>query len=205
VGKHETGYARIPRDFYPTPAWVTNALADLVNVRGKHIWECACGDGRMSEPLKAAGAQVFSSDIVDRGYVALNLLCDFLTNEGPLRPSFDGIITNPPFGLRGKLAEAFMETGLRRMGEGFLALLLPADFDSARTRARLFGDCPQFAGKIVLTRRVKWFEHPTKPNRQPKENSAWFLWGNVELHHTHRIPVIGYAPRPVLGPAWSSI
>jgi len=60
MGKHETGYARVERDFYPTPAWVTATLIDVIDVKAKHIWEPACGDGRISEPLKAAGARVFS-------------------------------------------------------------------------------------------------------------------------------------------------
>jgi hypothetical protein len=92
------------------------------------------------------------------------------------------------------LAKAFIEIGLHRMRDGFLALLLPADFDSAKTRTSLFGSSPQFAGKIVLTRRIKWFENPTKPKAGPKENSGWFLWGNIDLR-THPNPVIRYAPK----------
>jgi len=172
MGKHETGYVRVERDFYPTPPWVTAALTEHVDVAGKYIWESACGDGRISEALIAAGARVHSTDIADHGYAGLGELFDFIA----LDRCFDGIITNPPFGPRGRLAEAFIKAGLHRMGAGFLALLLPADFDSAKTRERLFGGCLWFAGKIVLTRRVKWFEHPGRPNRQPKENSAWFLW-----------------------------
>ena len=29
MGKHETGYARVERDLYPTPHWVVSALATL--------------------------------------------------------------------------------------------------------------------------------------------------------------------------------
>ena len=29
MGKHENGFARSERDFYPTPTWVTEALAYL--------------------------------------------------------------------------------------------------------------------------------------------------------------------------------
>lgn len=35
-------------DFYPTPAWATFALT-LKEVFHGNIWECACGDGEMSE------------------------------------------------------------------------------------------------------------------------------------------------------------
>ena len=182
----------------------------IVHRAAKSILEPACGDGRMAEALKAAGTKVYCTDIEDRGYAGLNGLIDF-TLSTPLEfqwdaisigalDGFDGVVTNPPFGPRGKLAEAFIEAGLRRLGNGFLALLLRADFDSAKTRAHLFGHCPQFTGKIVLTRRVNWFDHPGKPNRQPKENSAWFLWGNAGLQD-RRIPVIRYAPEQTCGAA----
>ena len=120
-------------------------------------------------------------------------MLDFLSQREP-GLCFDGLITNPPFGHRGRLAKAFIEIGLHRMRDGFLALLLPADFDSAKTRTGLFGSSPQFVGKIVLTRRIKWFEHPTGRKAAPKENSAWFLWGNIDLR-AHRNPVIRYAPK----------
>jgi hypothetical protein len=195
MGKHETGYQRIERDYYPTPPWATEALLAHVDIRGRPIWECACGDGRMAEVLKAAGAQVYSTDIVDRGYAGFDALHDYVRDPYPTSP-FEGVITNPPFGPRGKLAELFIEIGLKSMDDGFLALLLPTDFDSAKTRAHLFGACPEFAAKIVLNRRVKWFENPLKPKMSPKENSAWFLWGNIAVRHTHRPPVIAYAPHP---------
>ena len=171
MGKHETGYARQDRDFYPTPAWPIEALAEQVDLRGKRILECACGDGRMARALEAAGAYVTAFDVADYGYGGVR---DFLRDEFP--EQFDGTITNPPYGPRGKTAEAFIEAGLQRLGNGFLALLLPADFDSAVTRRRLFDECPAFTAKIILTRRVKWFQNPANPKVTPKENSAWFLW-----------------------------
>jgi hypothetical protein len=97
VGKHETGFARIERDFYPTPSWVVEALAEHVDLAGMHIWECACGTGEMSEALKAAGASVFSSDIEDRDYSGLDAVLDFVDGPHPdIR--FNATITNPPFG-----------------------------------------------------------------------------------------------------------
>jgi hypothetical protein len=205
MGKHENGYKRVERDLYPTPAWVLETLAGLIDVRGKVIWEPACGTGCLSKALIAAGAKVFNTDIIDYGYAAFDKIFDFVSSdvgsEGRdyLGRNFVGIITNPPFGPRGRLAELFIAYGIQRMGDGFLALLLPADFDSARTRMSLFGGCKRFVGKLVLTQRVKWFEHPTKPRMQPKENSAWYLWGNVEFRHPKTAsPVIRYAPEMIV-------
>src|SRR5215469_11417907 len=68
MGKHETGYARVERDLYPTPHWVVSALAEHIDLRGLTVWEPACGDGRMAEALRLQGcARVYTSDIVDRG------------------------------------------------------------------------------------------------------------------------------------------
>jgi hypothetical protein len=198
MGKHETGYARVERDNYPTPSWVVDALAEHVDLRGRIVWEMACGGGQMSEALKAAGcARVYSTDIVANGYADQGGVLDFLSERTPLDlPRCDGTITNPPFGPRGKTAEAFIERCLQLLAAGYTdlaALLLPHDFDSAKTRTHLFGNCPYFVGKITLRRRVKWFEYPDQPRRNPKENSDWYLFER-KLHNGPPPPFILYAP-----------
>jgi hypothetical protein len=186
MAKHESGYLRVERDFYPTPPWVVGVLAEHIDLAGRRVWECACGDGRMAQALKAAGASVYSSDVVDRGYC--DELLDFAAEQQP-KTNFDDIITNPPFGSRGKLAESFIASGLRRIpNHGLLALLLPTDFDSAKTRQRFFGDCARFAGKLVLTERVVWFERSDGKKEAPKENTAWFLWRS----RTGQRPTLAY-------------
>ena len=156
MGKHETGYARVERDLYPTPHWVVSALAEHVDLRGLTVWEPACGDGRMAEALRLQGcARVYTSDIVDRG-TGQDEVLDFLSAHMPKLARFDMSATNPPFGQGGRQATAFIEVGLRRLPVGAtLALLLPCDFDSAKTRARYFGDCPEFVGKQSARRRKK--------------------------------------------------
>jgi hypothetical protein len=195
MGKHETGYARVERDLYPTPPWVVSALAEHVDLRGLTVHEPACGDRRMAEALLLAGcARVYTSDIVDYG-AGQNEVLDFLSAQMPnLEQPPDAIITNPPFGQGGRLATAFIEVGLRRLPVGAtLALLLPCDFDSAKTRARYFGDCPEFVGKIVLRKRIVWFQRDDGICEAPKENHAWFLWQR-SLLRTHCPPIILYAP-----------
>jgi hypothetical protein len=195
MGKHETGYARVERDLYPTPHWVIAALAEHVNLHRLTVWECACGDGRMVETLRLAGARVYATDIVDRE-AGQDEVLDFLSAQSPkLERPPDLICTNPPFGQGGRLATAFIEAGLSRIRQhrGFLALLLPCDFDSAKTRARYFGDCPDFVGKIVMRQRVVWFQRNDGIRAAPKENSAWFLWARSPLR-VRRPPIILYAP-----------
>ena len=60
-------YARQDRDFYPTPAWVTEALLRRVRLPDG-IWEPCCGNGAMAQVLEAHGHRVVGTDLVDRGY-----------------------------------------------------------------------------------------------------------------------------------------
>ena len=196
MGKHETGYARVERDLYPTrEPWVVAALAAHIDLRGLTIWEHACGDRHMVEPLRLAGcARVYASDIVDRG-AGQDEVLDYLSGQEPKLPHYDGMITNPPFGQGGRLATAFIEAGLTRIRRygGLLALLLPLDFHSAKTRARYFGDCPDFVAQIVLRKRIVWFQREDGVREAPKENHTWFIWQR-SLLRTHCPPITLYAP-----------
>lgn len=191
MGKHETGYPRVARDFYPTlDRWVvTDALALHLALRDRRVWECAAGEGHMVKALKDVGAEVYATDIHEYDY-PLDGLHDFLSPQRP-KWRFDGIITNPPGGPRNKTAEQFIVRGLELIADGgFLALLLPVDFNSAKTRRHLFADCPLFAAKIVLNNRLVWFEHPEK-KPAPKEWHAWFIWKRANPQ-----PVLLYAFDP---------
>jgi hypothetical protein len=195
MGKHEQGYSRIERDYYPTPRWPIEALLEHIDIGGMRILEPACGDGRMVKVLQEAGADVIACDVEDRGYNKLHKLVDFTqsTQLDMFEASSIGKLDGITLGKRGELGVAFIQTGLVRMGDdGFLALLLPSDFDSAKTRRFLFGKCERFVGKITLTRRIKWFDFPG--SKSPKENSSWFLWGCVPFRSNDQLPTIRYAP-----------
>jgi hypothetical protein len=167
MGKHETGFERVDRDLYPTPAWAVEALAEHVDITGKVIWECATGTGQMAEALKAAGAaRVYCTDIVRRDY-PLDGLFDFTSAGKPRNlPSIDLIVTNPTYGQGNRLAVKFIESGLRRItNRGTLALLLPIDFDSAKTRSHLFRDCPHFDREAAGAQRRERVETDTATER----------------------------------------
>jgi len=85
------------------------------------------------------------------------------------------IITNPPY----KIATRFIEHALRLTEQrgGVVAMLLRTDFDHAKTRRHLFADHPAFAKKIVLRKRIRWFEpKPGEKKKSPSFNHAWFIW-----------------------------
>ena len=114
-------------DFYPTPAWATFALLDNETFTGQ-IWECACGDGAMSNVMEKAGFSVISSDLYDHGYGEFGH--DFLTTD---RRS-PNIITNPPY----YNAEHFVATGLRQAERKFALLLRLAFLEGARRTKSIF-------------------------------------------------------------------
>jgi hypothetical protein len=188
MSQRESGYERRERDLYETPEWVTEAL--LPHLRPLEvIWEPACGSGKMVRVLEQwpSCSEVWGCDIEPGdGYA----YADFL---GPTpRVSVDhihGIITNPPY----ELATEFVERALQRTEHlgGLVAMLLRTDFDHAKTRSHLFRDCPAFAKKVVLTKRIVWFEpEPGSKGKSPSFNHAWFIW---DWKH-EGAPTISYGP-----------
>ena len=96
------------------------------------------------------------------------------------------IITNPPYGL----AEQFIQHALRPTQEwdGLVAMLLRTDYDHARIRTPLFTEQP-FYKKVVLTRRIKWFEDS---KGSPSFNHAWFIWD--WQYEGEGAPTLAYGP-----------
>lgn len=179
-------YERRDADLYPTPSWVTDALCEHFPVDGLCCWEPACGEGDMARALQANGAAIIATDANVFGYAGQILQHDF-TEGWPADPFFahakiDMLVTNPPYGLRSKLAESFVERSIEMIEAGRItsaAMLLPVDFDSAKGRVRLFRDCRHFAAKVVLIRRIKWFEDPNCKS-SPSASHAWFVWSRSD-------------------------
>lgn len=82
---------REENDYYATNPKAIHKLLEYESFN-ENVWECACGEGNLSEVLKEYGYQVFSTDLIDRGYQDKQI--DFLKDSF----KFNGdIITNPPF------------------------------------------------------------------------------------------------------------
>lgn len=80
-------------DFYSTNPRAIDALDYAGKLpESKKIWECAAGQGDLSEALKGRGYEVISTDLYDRGYCKGGT--DFLQTTELLAPC---ILTNPPF------------------------------------------------------------------------------------------------------------
>ena len=160
MAQRDSGYLRKKDDAYYTPAWVTRALLPYIPSRISMISEPAAGNGGIVKVLRKAGYSVRSSDL-RRGI-------DFLVSPATL---LEAVITNPPYGYTKEFICKALETTQRR--KGFVAMLLRTDYDHGKTRRHLFGGCPQYAGKLVLTKRIVWF---TPVIASPSENHSWFLW-----------------------------
>jgi hypothetical protein len=159
---------------YPTPPWVTRVLIPYLPKRIRYIWEPAPGGGKIVRALRAEGYTVFGNRR------------DFLKCEELPDPRVQAIITNPPYGGGGHLGRLFIEHALA-FNTATTYMLLRVDFDSARTRQHLFGQCSGFAGKIVLLNRIDWWKGPASSST----NHAWFVWSR-----THKgPPIIHYAER----------
>lgn len=208
-GKRNSGKKH--HNFFDTPGWVLlDGLAPFFPVKGLVVLEPACGTGKMVRALVDAGAgMVIASDILKRKRLSLSAGMafhrrDFLkTVPAPHFEDVDALITNPPFGEQGRLAEQFIEKGLaflRAAPAGkpvFLALLLSVDFDLAVGRVHLFDRCPEFHAVIRLRRRIEWFKRKKKRNGKkssgPSQNHAWFIWKS-EPRAPGVYPVVLYAP-----------
>jgi len=175
-----SGFKRVERDAYQTiEPWVTDALLSRFRLP-KHVWEPAAGDGHMVRVLQARGHIVCATDISEGR--------DFMAEADPPWSLRFGIVTNPPFGSRGVLAENFASQALRftMACNGAVALLLPADFDHAKSRLWMWST-PAYCMRIVLTARPKWFDG----GATPKTNFVWHCWDWLNVH----APTVRYAGR----------
>lgn len=172
----DSGYERKERDLYETPEWVTQALIPHLRRPLGCVWECASGNGKMVAPLKAAGLHVVYSDIAEGD--------DFLQQFHPMGGA-DAIVTNPPYELATEFVSRAIALTERTLG--VVAMLLRTDFDHAKTRQYLFSGCPSFSRKLVLTKRIQWFEDS---KGSPSFNHAWFIW---DWRHSGP-PTLAYGP-----------
>jgi hypothetical protein len=176
VSQRNSGYKRKRFDSYSTPPWVVEALIPHLGTK-LHIWEPAAGNGNVARALADAGCVVEASDISEGR--------DFL--KTPTIFNCDAIVTNPPYSLAAEFIEHAVKVMQPCMGK--VAMLLRTDFDHAISRRHLFAHCPCFAKKLVLTKRIVWFE-PKKAS--PSFNHAWFIW---DWRHVGP-PVLAYDIQP---------
>lgn len=170
---------RASNDYYATEPRAVTLLMEVEQF-APAIWECACGEGHLSKELEKAGYQVYSTDLIDRGYGGVQ---DFLQSNAPPFPGFD-IITNPPYS---KAAE-FVDHAMEIIDPGHkVAMFLKLQFLEGKQRRELFKKWPPKTVYVSSSRL-----HCAKNGdfeRYGKSNAiayAWYVWEK------------GYAGEPVI-------
>lgn len=159
---------REANDYYATEPKAVRLLLEVERF-APVIWECACGEGHLSEEIKKAGYEVYSSDLVGRGYGdVLDFLC-----ATPAEENFD-IITNPPFSK----AVQFIMHAIDVLKDGHkAAMFLKIQFLESEQRRKLFDKYPP-KRIYVASRRLRCamngdFERYKVPSAICY---AWFVW-----------------------------
>jgi len=152
-------------DFYPTPPEGVYPLIKNEKFEGE-IWECACGDGAISNLLIKEGYNVYSSDLIDRGYGKTGI--DFLKSN----KKTENIITNPPF----KLACEFAYHACK-LADKKVALFARINFLEGVARGKMFKLTP-LKNVYIFSRRITFIN----PDSGKKSHGggmlafAWFIW-----------------------------
>jgi len=160
-----------PDGYYPTPPRGTRALLARESFKGV-LWECACGDGAISRILEAAGFEVISTDLVDRGYGRCGH--DFLADNASLA---DHVITNPPYGPARGLSAQFVEHALTRIRPGgTVCMLLRTNWEAPQAHQRLMARCCR---KYTFSRRLKMHRGGyTGRKHSPQLDVSWYVFNN---------------------------
>jgi hypothetical protein len=181
MGTTRAPLAERRNDLYETPAVAVQALLRREYIPSV-IWEPACGPGAIVRVLRAAGRQVYATDLVDYASPDQdNAGWDFLS-ERQLPIGTEAIITNPPFKNAGEFVAHALE-----LCPFVIMLLRLAFLESERRRNVLdkgtLARVHVFRKRLPMMHRQNW--------EGPKANSgmafAWFVWdrdhkGPTELH-----------------------
>ena len=164
VGSSRNNGEREKDDFYPTPKYAVKELLKREVFNG-NIWECACGEGDISEVFLKKGFDVKSTDLIDRGFgeVGNFFEIDFVA---------DNIVTNPPY----KHALEFVNEA-KKKSTGKIAMFLKTVFLESEKRRTMFED-KEFPLKTVyqFSKRVTLYKNGVKMKNSGMIAYAWYVW-----------------------------
>lgn len=164
---HSRDKVRAEYDYYATPPLATTKLLEVEEF-SKRILEPCCGEGHISKVLESQGHQVFSYDLVDRGYGEGSK--NFLQRTKPFKGD---IITNPPYNL----ATLFVRKSLELVNPGAkIAMLLKLGFLSGKERGELFKTHPPKKVWVFTTRIMCGKNGDLSRTRGGAVDYAWFIW-----------------------------
>ena len=135
----------------------------------KYIWECACGKGHLSKLLETKGYEVWSTDLIDRGYGEGNT--DFLKS---IPDCWCGdILTNPPY----KYAKEFVEKALQITRTGtYTVMFLKIQFLEGIERKKLFDKFPPKYIYVNSKRQLCYLNGDMSSKISSATCNCWFIW-----------------------------
>lgn len=169
ASSHSKG-ERQEHDYYATDPIAVEILLENEKFSEK-IWECACGEGHIAKVLEAHGYDVYSSDLIYRGYGDEQSL-DFLAYEDEQNIDED-IVTNPPY----KFAQEFVEKALGIIAEGHkVAMFLKLQFLEGKSRKEMFKKYPPkviyvSSSRLNCAKNGEFEKYPSSAVAY-----AWFVW-----------------------------
>ena len=168
-----TEHDRAEHDYYSTDPkaleiFLDKIKEDNITLHNK-IWESACGEGHLSRVLENQGYQVFSSDLVDRGFGKVQ---DFLNYENQNKLSVD-ILTNPPYNK----AQEFVEKALDVIQDGYyVVMFLKIQFLEGKERRKLFDKYPPKYVYVNSARQICYLNGDMSKKMSSATCYCWYVW-----------------------------
>ncbi len=161
-------------DYYATDPKALEVFLKKIKEDGiklhNNIWECACGEGHLSEVLKNKGYTVLSTDLINRGYG--NGITDFLKFNSSISYCGD-ILTNPPY----KYAKEFVEHALETIEEGYYTIMfLKIQFLEGQGRKELFKKYPPKYVYVNSARQICYINGDMSRKMSSASCYCWFIW-----------------------------
>lgn len=172
ASSHSNG-EREENDFYATDPNTLVIFLEALERDGiklhKDIWECACGQGHLSEILIGGGYNVLSTDKVNRGYGEQQDFLEIL----PFKLWNYDILTNPPY----KFAQEFVEHSLRLVEKDkYVIMLLKIQFLEGKERRKMFNKYPPKYVYVNSARQTCYINGDMSKKMSSASCYCWFVW-----------------------------
>lgn len=158
-------------DFYatdPNSLEIFLKALERDNIKLHHnIWECACGQGHLSNVLINNNYEVYSSDLINRGYGEVK---DFLKCNNLF---YGDILTNPPY----KYAKDFVKHSLDLLEDGnYCIMYLKIQFLEGKDRRKLFDKFPPKYVYVNSARQLCAMNGEFEKYNATALCYCWFIW-----------------------------